>query len=70
MQLTKREEKVNRILLESLENGLIDSSDLVGITPEELGKSIREALEANPPTLKERVWIQLYAFRLKLKRGK
>jgi hypothetical protein len=62
------EEKVNRILRDAFEKGLIEPSSM---SPAELGKAIKEELEANPPTLMERMWANLYyAVRFNLKRGK
>jgi hypothetical protein len=62
------EEKVNRILRDAFEKGLIEPSSM---SPAELGKAVKEELEANPPTLMERMWAHLYyAVRFNLKRGK
>jgi hypothetical protein len=63
------EEKINRILRDAFEKGLIEPSSM---SPAELGKAIQDEYEANPPSLKERVWAHLYAFQLSLilKKGK
>jgi hypothetical protein len=59
------EEKINRILLDAFDKGLIEPSEM---SPAEIGRAIREELEWNPPTFVERMWARLYyAVRFNLK---
>ena len=61
------EQKINRILMDAFEKGLIEPTSL---SPAELGKAIQEEYEANPPSLKELVGAHLYAFQLSMNRKK
>ena len=61
------QKNLERILRDAYEKGLLDAPTM---SPAELGKAIQEEYDANPPSLKERVWAHLYAFQLRLKKGK
>jgi hypothetical protein len=61
------EEKINRILLNAFDKGLIEPSKM---SPAELGKQIQDEYEANPPTLIELMRAHIYMIRLKLNRKK
>ncbi len=61
------EEKINRILLNAFDKGLIEPSKM---SPAELGKKIQDDYEANPPSLIELMRAHIYMIRLKLNRKK
>jgi hypothetical protein len=61
------EEKINRILLDAFDKGLIEPSKM---SHAELGKQIQDEYEANPPTLIELMRAHIYMIRLKLNRKK
>jgi len=61
------EEKINRILLDAFDKGLIEPSKM---SPAKLGKKIQDEYEANPPSLIELMWAHMYMIRLKLNRKK
>jgi len=61
------EEKINRILLNAFDKGLIEPSDM---SPAELGKQIQDEYEANPPSLIELMRAHMHTFRLNLNRKK
>ena len=61
------EKKIYRILSDAFDKGLIEPSKM---SPAELGRAIREELEANPPTFVERMRACIYTIRLKLNRKK
>jgi hypothetical protein len=61
------EEKINRILLNAFDKGLIEPSDM---SPAELGKQIQDEYEANPPSLIELMRAHIHTFRLNLNRKK
>ena len=61
------EEKINRILLNAFDKGLIEPSKM---SPAELGKKIQDDYEANPPTLIEFMRAHMHTIRLKLNRKK
>ena len=61
------EEKINRILLNAFDRGLIEPSKM---SPAELGKQIQDEYEANPPSLIEIMRAHMHTFRLNLNRKK
>ena len=61
------EEKINRILLNAFDKGLIEPSKM---SPAELGKKIQDEYEANPPSLIELMRAHMHTFRLNLNRKK
>ena len=61
------EKKIYRILSDAFDKGLIEPSKM---SPDELGRAIREELETNPPTFVERMRACIYTIRLKLNRKK
>jgi len=61
------EEKINRILLDAFDKGLIEPSKM---NPAELGKQIQDEYEANPPSLIELMRAHIHTFRLNLNRKK
>ena len=61
------EKKINRILLDAFDKGLIEPSK---INPAELGKQIQDKYEANPSTLIELMRARIYTIRLNLNRKK
>ena len=61
------EEKINRILLNAFDKGLIEPSDM---SPAELGKQIQDEYEANTPSLIELMRAHIHTFRLNLNRKK
>jgi hypothetical protein len=61
------EEKINRILLNAFDKGLIEPSKM---SPAELGKQIQNEYEANPPSLIEIMRAHMHTFRLNLNRKK
>jgi hypothetical protein len=61
------EEKINRILLNAFDKGLIEPSKM---SPAELGKQIQNEYEANPPSLIELMRAHMHTFRLNLNRKK
>lgn len=58
------EEKINRILSDAFDKGLIEPSEM---SPAELGKQIKDEYEANPPSLTELMRVHIHAIRLKLR---
>jgi len=61
------EKKINRILLDAFDKGLIEPSKM---NPAELGKQIQDEYEANPPSLIELMRAHIHTFRLNLNRKK
>ena len=61
------EKKIYRILLDAFDKGLIEPPKM---SPNELGRAIREELEVNPPSLIELMRAHIYTIRLKLNRKK
>jgi len=61
------EKKINRILLDAFDKGLIEPSKM---NPAELGKQIQDEYEANPPSLIELMRAHMHTFRLNLNRKK
>jgi hypothetical protein len=61
------EEKINRIILNAFDKGLIEPSKM---SPAELGKQIQNEYETNPPSLIEIMRAHMHTFRLNLNRKK
>ena len=61
------EEKINRILLNAFDKGLIEPSKM---SPAELGKQIQNEYEASPPSLIEIMRAHMHTVRLNLNRKK